>query len=205
MKSSKVYEVEEAYRECQDCALGKNRIAFPHFGQGHPEGSVLIIVPHPVLAQDYQVNKDPQIYDSSPLQHGCHDYEMLTKITAKVDLTRDKLYIIPAVMCPLKDTEVIQREELDACRPRLKSAVSAFNPKLLVLCGPFAYYSFFGEKEKETTKLGKIYDKDDKVIYYTHSFRHYLKLKSSGAAEEEVAALASEVFSHWQEIAKLAG
>ena len=166
MNIAEIRSVERKYQGCKECSLCENRKSFPHFGMGHPEGSILVVIPAPILGPEVNL-KNLELYDNSPIQKSHKAYKMLTSIMKASDISKLDLYVVPTVMCPSGKERRPTKEEVLACKPRLLETITAYNPKILILCGPMAYYSWY-ESPPTDVKYGVLYDKDGKTIYYIH-------------------------------------
>jgi len=203
MTVREIYKLENEYLNCTNCRLHENRGGYVHFGMGHPDGSILVVVPQPAIREESSHTIEPELYDNSTLQERSRERILFSKIIVASNINKLQLYVTPAIMCPTAKGEQADEDEVIACSTRLKELISTYNPKILVLCGPIAYFSFYNEKAGNKP-YGKLFDNGNKIIYYTRSLKSYIDLKISGEmAISDLGEMANEIFSHWKDIATL--
>jgi len=209
MNIVEVRKVEDKYKDCTDCTLCDNRKNTPHFGMGHPEGKILIVLPEPYVGMDYEL-RDKILYDTAPIQANHRLYKPFNQLMTKVGISKLDLYTIPAIMCPVEKDARPEKEQVIACRPRLRETVRAFNPKVLVLCGPIAYFSWYQEmpeddKYGQLSRIEATETDHSKTIYYTRNIDNFLTLqRSQQHPEEEIAQLKEQILSDWMQVKELA-
>ena len=202
MNSGSLYPLEQEFLNCDLCNLCEKRVGYAHFGMGHPDGNILVVIPNPVIHNEAP-NPDPELYDNNPYQDGTLERVEFRKIINAAHIDQTQVYLIPSVMCPPGKDVRLQEDHIDACRPRLQRTIETFNPRVLVLCGPQSYYAFY-KKVPGDQKYGKIYDKEGKTVYYTWSLHAFLQQRIKvGKDHSDIIALSWEILSHWQEIKKI--
>lgn len=203
MNIVKIREIERKYQKCNDCSLCLNRKFNPHFGMGHPEGNILVVLPEPYLGAEHPL-KTIDLYDNAPIQKNHRLYRPFDFLLRNANISKLDIYCISSIMCPVHEGTRPDKEDILSCRPRLKETVQAFDPSVLVLCGPISYFSWFKEMPTDI-KYGVLFDKNNKAIYYTRSIDNFLDLQRSHKySEEQINLIKNEVLQNWKEIKQLA-
>jgi len=203
MNIAKIREIERKYQHCNECSLCLNRKYNPHFGMGHPEGNILVILPEPYLGMDHTL-KSIDLYDNAPIQKNHRLFKPFYSLLRNAKISRLDVYAISAIMCPPHEGTRPDKEDVVSCKPRLKETVQTFDPSVLVLCGPISYFSWF-EQMPTDIKYGILFDQNNKAIYYTRSIDNFLDLqRSQKYSEEQISAIKNEVLQNWKEIGQLA-
>jgi len=203
LKAHDIYILENKYDSgCTKCKLHENLEGERHhFGMGHPNGDILVVIPFPYLDIDKVEVSDPILYDNSPMQMSSLERVLFSKILTSTGIDKTRIYVVPSLMCPVKNDKP-EQSCVDSCSDRLKEVIKTFNPRVLVLCGPISYYSFY-KKKAVNINYGIIYDKDNKTIFYTPALHYYTAAKKDSSMVKETAELAQIMFKNWSDIGKI--
>jgi len=141
--------LDDLYSEintCMNCALGNTRKNFV-FGEGNPNADIMIIGEAPGAEEDEQgfpfVGKAGQL---------------LTKILAAIDLSRDEVYIGNIIKCRPPGNRRPEQNEIDACKPYLDKQIELIQPKFILALGATAIDSLTGQKHKMGDIRGEVLD-----------------------------------------------
>ena len=204
MNIVKIRETETKYQDCEKCSLCTNREHNPHFGMGHPEGKILIVIPEPYLGKAHDL-RTKDLYDNAPIQNNHRLYKPFNSLLTSAKISKLDTYVVPTIMCPSHEGERPAKEDILHCRDRLRETIQAFNPTVLVLCGPISYFAWYKEVPPADKEYGILLQRKDQYIYYTRSVDNFLDLhRSKRYSEEEMKILSDEVLSNWTEIGALA-
>ena len=202
MNVSQVRTVEREYQGCDLCDLCDNRKHYPHFGMGHPESSILVVMPEPYVTEE-TASDEKKLYDNGTIQKSHRLYKPFTSLLKNAGVSKLDVYITSSIMCPVKKGDRPSKDQILKCRDRLEKTVQAFNPKILVLCGPISYFSWFAEMPDDK-EYGLVFQNESKSIFYTRSVDYFLDLKESKEyPEEEIHNLAMDLLEDWKEIQSL--
>jgi uracil-DNA glycosylase family 4 len=135
--------VEEHYQaicHCQKCPLGSTRTNFV-YGVGNPHAGLMFIGEAPGAEEDRQgvpfVGRAGQLLD---------------RILAAVELTRDEVYICNILKCRPPGNRDPQPDEMAQCFPYLREQVRLIKPKLICALGRIAAQALL----QTSTPLGKL-------------------------------------------------
>ena len=128
---------------CTRCGLseGRNRVVF---GSGNPRSRIMIIGEGPGKDEDEQglpfVGKAGQLLD---------------RILAAIQLTREDVYIGNVVKCRPPDNRVPTRVEAAACLPYLYMEIEMIQPQIIILLGSTALQNLIGPQGRITKMRGQ--------------------------------------------------
>lgn len=142
--SASQYDSIESHRNaicnCQLCPLGKTRNKFV-YGAGNPNADVLFIGEAPGADEDRL--GEPFVGRAG---------QLLDKILAAIQLTRNDVYIANILKCRPPNNRDPQPEEMELCFPYLHEQIRLIQPKLICTLGRIAAQAVL----QTTTPLGKL-------------------------------------------------
>ena len=132
---------------CQRCGLCDG-IHHKVPGQGDPKARLMLIGEGPGADEDLSgfafVGKAGQL---------------LTKMLAAIDLSRDQVFICNVVKCRPPQNRVPTPQEAEACLPYLRDQVGLVRPKVVILLGATAVRYTLGENVRVTRDRGRFFEK----------------------------------------------
>ena len=117
---------ERAICECQTCPLGRTRTKFV-FGVGNPHAGIMFIGEAPGREED--LKGEPFVGRAG---------QLLDKILAAINLTRQDVYIANILKCRPPENRDPLPEEVAACLPYLLQQIKIIQPKLICCLGRIA-------------------------------------------------------------------
>ena len=120
-------------KECQLCSLGATRTKFV-FGVGNPNADLMLIGEAPGKYEDLQ--GEPFVGRAG---------QLLDKILASINLSREKVYIANVLKCRPPNNRDPLKTESDTCKPYLKRQIELIKPKLILALGRIAGNWLLGE------------------------------------------------------------
>ncbi len=155
--------VREILGECTRCRLhqGRKKIVF---GQGNPHARLMFVGEGPGEDEDREglafVGKAGQL---------------LTKIIAAIDLTRDDVYITNIVKCrPPKNREP-EEDEIAACYPFLEQQIRAIRPSIICALGAPASKTLLKTRESISRLRGRFHDMNGMKVMPTYHPAYLLR------------------------------
>jgi DNA polymerase len=125
----------EEIKNCQSCPLGKSRKNFV-FGIGNPDADLMLIGEAPGAEEDAQ--GIPFVGRAG---------QLLTKILAAINFSRDEVYIANILKCRPPNNRDPLPNEVDACRPYLDKQIEMIKPKIILLLGRVAAQTLLETKD----------------------------------------------------------
>mgnify|MGYP001171572079 CR=1 FL=1 len=144
--STNLTELFESIRNCTNCQLGLTRNKFV-FGAGNPKADIMIIGEAPGADEDAQ--GEPFVGRAG---------QLLTKILAAINLSRDDVYICNILKCRPPDNRRPEPEEITQCEPFLLKQIELIKPEFILALGLTAVDSLLKKKHKMADTRGKIVD-----------------------------------------------
>jgi len=126
-------EAGDALRACTDCSLCHTRKQVV-VGEGQGQGGLFVVGPPPSVQEDST---------GRPLE-GAPGALLDRMLQGVLGLTRDKVFLTPAVKCRVPDGERLMKRHADACRPHLMAQVRQRSPRVVLLLGEVALRQFTG-------------------------------------------------------------
>lgn len=120
-------------KECQLCPLGATRTKFV-FGVGNPNADLMLIGEAPGRNEDLQ--GEPFVGRAG---------QLLDKILAAIDLSREEVYIANVLKCRPPNNRDPLKSESDTCQPYLKQQIELIKPKLILALGRVSGAWLLGE------------------------------------------------------------
>lgn len=133
-------EHNQAICNCQKCPLGQTRNKFV-YGVGYENADIMFIGEAPGAKEDSL--GEPFVGRAG---------ELLDKILASIQLSRQTVYIANILKCRPPDNRDPQPDEMDKCFPYLHEQIKLIKPKLICALGRIAAQAVL----KTTTPLGKL-------------------------------------------------
>ncbi len=135
--------LEEHYRDicnCTRCRLSESRNKFV-YGTGDPQADLLLVGEGPGQRED-------ELGEPFVGRAG----QLLDKILAAIDFTREQVYIANMVKCRPPGNRDPQPDEMETCRPYLDEQIALIRPKMICALGRVAGQALLQTK----TPLGKL-------------------------------------------------
>ncbi|MEE2876401.1 MAG: uracil-DNA glycosylase [Candidatus Neomarinimicrobiota bacterium] len=129
--------------DCLKCPLGSTRTKFV-FGVGNPDADLVLIGEAPGRDEDLQ--GEPFVGRAG---------QLLDKILAAVNRTRNDVYICNILKCRPPENRAPHQDEIDLCIPYLERQLRMISPKLIVALGATAAHALLNVK----TPLGQLRSK----------------------------------------------
>ena len=146
---------EQALQGCRRCKLCEGRSTIV-FGSGHPQADLVVIGEGPGADEDAQ-----------GLPFVGRAGQLLTRMLASVDLTREEVYITNAVLCRPPGNRNPEADELAACAPFLADKLGVIQPKVILTLGSVATQAMLRTKEPIGKLRGKLHQYGDAVLVPT--------------------------------------
>ena len=126
------------------------------FGSGNPEADLVVIGEGPGADEDAQ-----------GLPFVGRAGQLLTRMLASVDLTREEIFITNAVLCRPPANRNPEPDELAACAPFLAEKLAVIQPKVILTLGSVATQSLLRTKEPIGKLRGRLHRYGDAVLVAT--------------------------------------
>jgi uracil-DNA glycosylase family 4 len=164
---------ETRLQGCRACKLcdGRNSIVF---GSGNPQADLVVIGEGPGADEDAQ-----------GLPFVGRAGQLLTKMLASVDLSRDDVYICNTVKCRPPGNRNPEPDELAACAPFLAEQLTAIQPKVILALGSVATQAMLRTKETIGRLRGRVHPYGDAVLVPT--FHPAFLLRNPGQEYKRMA------------------
>jgi uracil-DNA glycosylase len=146
---------EEALQGCRRCKLCEGRSTIV-FGSGNPQAELVVIGEGPGADEDAQ-----------GLPFVGRAGQLLTRMLASVDLTREEVYITNTVLCRPPGNRNPETDELAACAPFLADKLSVIQPKVILTLGSVATQAMLRTKEPIGKLRGKLHQYGEAVLVPT--------------------------------------
>ena len=143
-------------KECQLCSLGATRTKFV-FGVGNPNADLMLIGEAPGRNEDLQ--GEPFVGRAG---------QLLDKILAAIDLSREEVYIANVLKCRPPNNRDPLKSESDTCQPYLKQQIKLIKPKLILALGRVSGAWLLGEDLalKDMRNKSYIYNGIEMMVTY---------------------------------------
>ena len=134
------------YKNCTSCKLYRSR-TIAVFGRGDVDAKIMIIGEGPGLYED--IKGMPFVGKSG---------QLLNNLLSDVGLTENDVYITNMVMCHPPENRNPEKEEIEACWPRLKKQIFIIQPSVILAAGAVSAQSLLCTKEPISKLRGTIHD-----------------------------------------------
>ena len=146
---------EQALAGCRRCRLCEGRTTIV-FGSGNPRADFVCIGEGPGADEDAQ-----------GLPFVGRAGQLLTKMLASVDITRDEAYILNTVKCRPPGNRNPEADELAACAPFLAAQLGVIQPKVILSLGSVATQALLRTREAIGKLRGKVHPYGSAVLIPT--------------------------------------
>ena len=146
---------EQALQGCRRCKLCEGRTNLV-FGSGNPQAEFVCIGEGPGADEDAQ-----------GLPFVGRAGQLLTKMLASVDLSRDDVYICNTVKCRPPSNRNPEPEEIAACAPFLSDQLATLQPKVILSLGSVATRALLNTTMPIGKLRGRIHPYGDAVLIPT--------------------------------------
>ena len=148
--------LENSCHHCTRCALskGRNRVVF---GVGRRDAALMFVGEGPGYHEDMQ--GEPFVGAAG---------QLLDKMLAAIDLTRQDVYIANIVKCRPPGNRDPLPEERQACLPYLRGQYALIRPKIIVCLGRVAAQSLIDASFKITQQRGKWHERKGVAMVATY-------------------------------------
>lgn len=136
-------DLEGKIKGCQRCGLAVYRQNIV-FGEGNPKARLMLIGEGPGADEDRL---------GRPFVGAAG--QLLDKILAAINTTREEVYIANIVKCRPPGNRVPVKPEADACLPWLHRQIEVIDPRVIVLLGATALQYLTGSRAGITKMRGK--------------------------------------------------
>ncbi|HEY2995221.1 MAG TPA: uracil-DNA glycosylase [Methylomirabilota bacterium] len=146
---------EQALQGCRRCKLceGRNTIVF---GSGNPQAELVVIGEGPGADEDAQ-----------GLPFVGRAGQLLTRMLASVDVTREEVFITNTVLCRPPGNRNPEADELAACAPFLADKLAVIQPKVILTLGSVATQAMLHTKEPIGKLRGRLHQYGEAVLIPT--------------------------------------
>jgi DNA polymerase len=146
---------ERQLQDCRRCRLCDGRTTVV-FGSGNPHADLVVIGEGPGADEDAQ-----------GLPFVGRAGQLLTKMLASVQLTRDEVYITNAVKCRPPGNRNPEADELAACAPFLATQMGVIQPRVVLALGSVASQALLRTKEPIGKLRGRVHPYGSAVLVPT--------------------------------------
>lgn len=146
MKSKSINTLNENICNCTKCELGTTRKNFV-FGSGNPNADIVVVGEAPGADEDEQ-----------GLPFVGRAGQLLTKILAAVELSREEIFICNILKCRPPNNRNPSPDEIEKCEPYLKKQLDLIKPKLILALGTFASQTLLQTKQPLGKLRGQFHD-----------------------------------------------
>jgi uracil-DNA glycosylase len=146
---------EQALQDCRRCKLCEGRTNLV-FGSGNPQAEFVCIGEGPGADEDAQ-----------GLPFVGRAGQLLTKMLASVDLSREDVYICNAVKCRPPGNRNPEPDEIAACAPFLAEQLATLQPKVILSLGSVATRALLNTTAPIGKLRGRVHPYGDAVLIPT--------------------------------------
>lgn len=206
-----IQELNQKYASCVDCNLGQKRVArncsivTNRLGTevgAQPTSPFIMFIGEAPGVQEEE-NKTP-FYPGAPAG------DLLNRVINAAKIDMNSCYFTNAVWCrpEPKDIHKMQngtptKDEIIACNKRLKNEILIINPKIIVLLGKTAYYSFFGKELKSILDVLGWQNVPSNVKVYLLPHPSYVLREMSFATPDQKVLIKKNYLNHFLDINKV--
>ncbi|MCS7302298.1 MAG: uracil-DNA glycosylase [Bacteroidota bacterium] len=146
MQAQTLEELYNRIHTCTKCPLGSTRTNFV-FGAGNPHAEIVFIGEAPGADEDLQ--GEPFVGRAG---------QLLTKILASINLSREEVYICNILKCRPPNNRKPLPSEVEQCQPYLYMQLKLINPPFIVALGLTAAETLLRRKLRMAEARGRWYD-----------------------------------------------
>jgi uracil-DNA glycosylase family 4 len=155
-------------KDCKKCHLHKTRTNFV-FGVGNQNAEVMLIGEAPGREEDLQ--GEPFVGRAG---------QLLDKILAAINFTRDEVYIANILKCRPPENRDPLPDEIEMCEPYLLEQIRIIQPKIICALGRIAAQALLKTKQSLGQLRGRFHDYDGikfLVTYHPAALLRYPQYK----------------------------
>jgi uracil-DNA glycosylase len=146
---------QRALRGCRRCKLCEGRSTIV-FGSGNPRAALVVIGEGPGADEDAQ-----------GLPCVGRAGQLLTKMLASVQISREEVFITNTVLCRPPGNRNPEADELAACRPFLDAKLGVIQPKVVLALGSVATQALLNTKDAIGKLRGRLHAFGEAVLIPT--------------------------------------
>lgn len=148
-------EVGAEAASCTRCRLAQGRTQVV-FGVGAADAELMFIGEGPGFHEDKQ--GEPFVGAAG---------QLLSRVLAEIELTREQVYIANVVMCRPPGNRDPQPDEIEACTPWLVEQISLIQPRVIVTLGNFATRYVLNTQTGITRLRGEVHEWHGRTVIPT--------------------------------------
>ncbi len=148
--------LQEEAKRCQNCHLIQSCSGVV-FGEGTSDAEIMLVGEGPGAKEDELLR--PFVGPAG---------ELLNKMLAAIEFSREEVYITNIVKCRPPNNRVPTQAEMNTCLPILRQQVRIINPSIIVLLGGSALKGLIDKNMKITKERGKWLDRNGILIMPTY-------------------------------------
>ncbi|GAC1402449.1 MAG: uracil-DNA glycosylase [Thermoanaerobaculia bacterium] len=130
-------------RVCTKCRLADTRTQVV-WGTGNPDADLMFIGEAP--GRDEDLKGEPFVGRAG---------QLLTDIIKAMQLSRDDVYIANVIKCRPPENRNPEADELEMCRPYIRTQIELIKPRVIVTLGKFALQSLTGKTNAISSARGQ--------------------------------------------------
>lgn len=155
-KSKLLFEKEESYKNCKNCALWQGRNKFV-YGEGNPDATCMVIGEGPGEQENLQGR--PFVGPAG---------QLLDKMLAAIKIRREDVYICNIVKCRPPGNRNPEQDERLACLPYLLEQINIIQPKIFLFMGLVAAQTLLESKRTMRELRASVHFFLDREAYVTY-------------------------------------
>lgn len=155
-KAQQLADFSNEIKNCQKCQIAQFRHNLV-FGSGNPEANIMLIGEAP--GHDEDIQGKPFVGAAG---------QLLTKILAAINLTREEVYIANILKCRPEQNRDPLPEEKNNCRQYLDRQIEIIQPAFIIALGKVAAQSLLNTDAAIGELRGKIYKFNDATLMVTY-------------------------------------
>jgi DNA polymerase len=149
-------ELKLTIEGCAKCALASTRTNLV-FGQGNPRAKLVFVGEAPGADEDAQ-----------GLAFIGRAGQLLTKIIAAIDLTRDDVFICNILKCRPPNNRTPTTQEIECCIPYLREQLRIINPAVICALGNSAAQTLLNTKSPMNKMRGRFHEFEGALLMPTY-------------------------------------
>ncbi|HEY8712658.1 MAG TPA: uracil-DNA glycosylase [Thermoanaerobaculia bacterium] len=154
-------------RVCTKCRLAKTRTQVV-WGTGNPNAGLMFIGEAP--GRDEDLKGEPFVGRAG---------QLLTDIIKAMKLSREDVYIANVIKCRPPENRNPEPDELEMCRPYIRTQIDLIKPRVIVTLGKFALQSLTGKASAVSAARGQWTDYEGIRVMPTYHPAYLLRTPSA--------------------------
>ena len=154
-------------RICTICRLSKTRTQVV-WGTGNPNAGLMFIGEAP--GRDEDLKGEPFVGRAG---------QLLTDIIKAMKLSREDVYIANVIKCRPPENRNPEPDELEMCRPYIRTQIDLIKPRVIVTLGKFALQSLTGKASAVSAARGQWTDYEGIRVMPTYHPAYLLRTPSA--------------------------